>query len=201
MFLNSLPIEAILTKEQIQTATSNMFVDDHSSVVSGKTEEELLKNIGKEFDRIQKYLVSHKMKINPSKTQLMFINPTTSQKDTPVLIDGATIKHQNQIRILGMTLSSDLKWDNHIKSGATNVIKSLNAKNALLRSVRNQIPLKALAQVANNLINSTILYGAPIWASTSKSNIELIQRCQTRAARTVLQQKWHKKNKVHRQTL
>ena len=110
------------------------------------------------------------MQINPTKTQLMFLHPSAIQKTTPVSIEGAEIIHQDYIRILGINLSSDLKWDSHIKSGSSNMMKSINAKIALIRSVSNSIPKNALRIAANNLINSIILYGAPIWAATSQEN-------------------------------
>ena len=203
IFLNSLPLESIpaVAEANKQVATSNMFVDDHTSVVSGNTEEELLKNIQQEFIRIKTYLTEHKMQINPEKTQLMFLSPTESQKNKVIPIDGASLTHQNQIRILGMNISSDLKWDYHIKHGTANMLKSINAKNALIRSVRGLIPVNALGMIANNLINSTILYGAPIWAATSQENLDLIQKSQIRAARLVINQKWQKGKKSHRQNL
>ena len=104
IFLNSLPIYSIPA-----VATSNMFVDDLSSVISGETEADLTKNVIEEFNRVQEYLIEHKMKINPSKTQLMFINPSLTQKSTPIPIEGSPIMHQDQMRILGLNLSSDLK--------------------------------------------------------------------------------------------
>ena len=45
-----------------------------------------------------------------------------------------------------------------------------------------------------------IQYGAPIWATTTKSNIDRIQSYQIKAARTILSQKWiRNRNKQHRQ--
>ena len=203
LFLNSLPLNAIpaVANDASFCASSNMFVDDLSSVISGSTEEELLINIQAEFERIHQYLISHKMQINPSKTQLMFLHPSPTQRTIQIPINGASIQHQEHMRIPGVNLSSDLKWDIHIRHGAINMMKSLNAKNAIIKSIRHAIPTKALGNIANNLINSTIQYAAPIWATTSKENYEIIQKCQIRAARTVLNQKWHKGSKVHRQTM
>ena len=117
------------------------------------------------------------------------------------LIEGAIISHQENIRILGINMSADLKWDCHIKSGSTNMLKSINAKNALIRSVKDLIPTKALGQIANNLINSTILYGAPIWASTTQENLDLLQKSQMRAARLVQNKKRKNGSKNHRQKI
>ena len=178
IFLNTLPIASLpATKRPVEAnASSNQFVDDLNSVISGTNEEELNVNIQNEFLRIHNYLVSHKMQINSSKTQLMYLNPSKSQELNPLVIDKYKIKHQDNMKVLGITISANLKWDDHIKNGSNNMVKRLNAKNAMLRSLQNQIPFKALSMTANNLINSTIIYGAPIWAGTSCGNKDILQK-------------------------
>ena len=44
-------------------SNSNMFVDDLNSVITAKTESELIMKIQLEFKRIQDYLISHRMKL------------------------------------------------------------------------------------------------------------------------------------------
>ena len=203
IFMNSLPInlKKVAHKDRVVDAESNEFVDDLNSVVSGNTEDGLVANIKIEFERIQNHLVEHRMKINANKTQLMFISPSLTLQTTPITIDQSVIYHQEHIKILGITLSSNFKFDQHLRNGQTNMIKSLNAKTAMLRSIRKHIPIKPLAIVANNLINSTILYGAPIWAATSLANIAAVQKGQVKAAKMVLGVNWEKGIKTHRQTL
>ena len=53
--------------------------------------------------------------------------------------------------------------------------------------------------VANNLVNSTILYGAALWGTTTQSNFEKLQKSQIKAAKMVLNQKWEGKKIQHRQ--
>ena len=105
------------------------------------------------------------------------------------------------MKILGFSLSSDSKCDTHLKNCQSNMVNSLNAKNAMIRSIRNLIPKKELALVANNLINSTIVYGAPLWVTTTMENKEKIQKSQTKSARLVLASKWNNGKKMHRQDL
>ena len=200
IFVNSLPISATEmcedTKEKAGETTSNMFIDDLSSVSSADSEEELNTCIKKEFQRIEDYLVSLKMKINVDKTQLMYISPTTTQKIAKISLNGADILHQEHLKILGINLSSDLKFDHHLRTGSNNMIKSINSKMSLLRAVKPYIPTKDLALVGNNLINSTINYGAVIWGTTSKANKDAIQKSQVRAARLILNQSWYDKKKA-----
>ena len=211
LFLNSLPVnfdksESTQPAPQqdaigqiINDSNSNEFVDDLNSVVSTNNEDELNKKIIMEFDRIHDYLVSHGMKINNDKTQLMYINPSVQQKANPIHLQGSMILHQDQIRILGFTVSSDLKFDSHIRTGSNNMLKSLNSKSSMIRTLKNSIPMKALSLVANNLVNSTINYGSAIWALTTKVNKEAIQKSQIRAAKLGLDIGWFRGKRIHRQ--
>ena len=116
------------------------------------------------------------------------------------MLDWEKITHQPDIRILGITLSQNLQFDSHIWAGSTNMIKSSTYKTSLLKTLKPFLPHKALARIGNGLINSTILYGAPVWGVTKKANIEKIQQCQIKAGRTI--DGYGKKgSKSHRQTL
>ena len=199
IYLNNLPDLGKDKNVNQNTPISKQFVDDLNSVISGKDNEELMKNILKEYKRLEKILINHRMKINRGKTQLMYIKPEKELRNKILYIDNTEIKHQKTIKTLGVTIAEDLKFDEHLHKGKSNMQKSLNTEKALLKIVKPFISQKALAQVGSSLINSTILYAAPVWSRTSKSNMQKIQACQTRAARMVANQKWQKGKKSHRQ--
>ena len=83
-----------------------------------------------------------------------------------------------------------MKFDNHLWAGKKSVLKSINAKSALLKTIKPFISPQALAQVGASLINSTILYAAPLWGTTTKNNIAKIQKGQTKAARQIQGKAW-----------
>ena len=130
----------------------------------------------------------------------MCIKPEKELRNMSIRISKTEIKHQTTIKILGLTLSEDLKYDEHLFKGKTNLIKSVNVKSSLLRVLKSLIPLKSMQQVGNNLINSTILYAAPLWGLTTKSNIQKVQASQIKAARIVTGKKWRNGKIEHGQT-
>ena len=90
-----------------------------------------------------------------------------------------------------------MKFDSHLWAGKDSMTKSLNQKIALLKNIKPFITQKALAQVGASLINSSILYAAPVWGATTKANIQKIQSLQT-----IVGKAWQRnKNKQHRQEL
>ena len=76
------------------------------------------------------------------------------------------------------------------------MVKAINSKIALLRILKPFIPTKELGNIGSSS------YGAPVWGSTSKCNINRLQKCQTNAARVILRETWQiGVNKTHRQDL
>ena len=199
IFLNNLPDAEKSTTEKI-TTLSKQFVDDINSVIMAKTNSELMKRTLQEYKRIERQLINHRMKINGEKTQLMCIKPDKDLRKEVMTIGSAEIKHQSTIKILGLTLSEDMKFNDHLCKGKKNMVKSLNAKCSMLRLLKPFIPTKQLSQVGGSLINSTILYAAPVWGATSLSNIQQIQSCQIKAARMITGYRKRGYQKEHRQT-
>ena len=106
------------------------------------------------------------------------------------------------MKILGITLAENLSMDNHIWAGQKSMVRGINTKIALLRTLKPFLKTKDLGNIGSALINSTIAYGAPIWGMTTQKNIERLQSCQTRAARLVTGRGWQKgRIKEHRQTI
>ena len=166
-------------------STSKDFVDDLNVVAKGRTLLELKENIEDDLKRLETYLIDHKMVINTGKTQLMLINTKTEDSPFKVTINGQDIEHQEVMKILGITLSSDLKFDHHIWKGNQNMVKSVGFKISVLKTLKPFLPTKILAAVGNALVNSTIMYGAPLWGGTTSANIAKLQSAQVKAGRAI----------------
>ena len=203
-YVNELPLQVNEGKPSQDDNDSEgvEFVDDLNVVVKADTIEELKDKIVKEYEAVSKYLINHKMVVNPSKTQIMFINPPKNKPSPSVMINGNTIHHQKVIKILGISLTEDMKMDEHIWAGANSMVKAINRKTALLRCLKPFMPMEALGRIGAGLINSTILYGAPVWAQTTQKNIDLLQKQQIKAARLITSKGWQRgKKKEHRQVI
>ena len=95
-----------------------------------------------------------------------------------------------------------MKMDEHIWAGANSMVKAINRKTALLRCLKPFMPMEALGRIGAGLINSTILYGAPVWAQTTQKNIDFLQKQQIKAARLITSKGWQRgKKKEHRQVI
>ena len=155
-----------------------------------------------DFINLQTFLINNKMTINDSKTQLMTIKSKMTTNEASFQINDVTINTQPSMKILGVTLTPDLAFNEHLWEGKSSMTTSLNSKLAMLRKIKPYIPKKILGQVGANLINSTISYAAPLWGTTGTTNQARIQKLQTKGARIITSKGW-KKEKIttHRQDL
>ena len=105
--------------------------------------------------------------------------------------------------MLGITLTSALRYEAHIIEDKKAVTKAIYKKMSILRNVKPYVGLKTLANIGNSLIGSTIAYGAPIWAQTTAKNIAALQAAQTKAARLVTGKWWRGREgqREHRQPI
>ena len=179
-------------------STHKQYVDDGSTMVRGATMEQLAINIKEDFKGIQHYLQRHQMIINPGKTQLMQIKPL--QKETlKVELEGTVITSQEAIKILGLTINNELKYDEYLWKDNNSLVRRIQTRTSKVAALKSFLPPKTLNQIGNSLINSTIQYGAALWGATSDKNIKIIQAAQIRSAR-ILTKNWNRKGDgIHRQ--
>ena len=99
------------------------YIDD--TTVSEIIYKNVTSNIQDTVDRVQSWSVANKMQLNASKCKELVINFTKPKEEFPRLkILSGQIDIVNHARILGLTISNDLKWNLHI----TNIIKKANKR-------------------------------------------------------------------------
>ena len=107
-----------------------------SVVAKAATEEALKLKMIKEYESLSQYLEDHLMVVNNDKTQIMFINPDKEKPPPSIIIKGIKITHQPVLKILGVQLTENLSMDTHIWAGSQNMVKSINAKTALIKTIK-----------------------------------------------------------------
>ena len=203
IYINSMPAQVNNRTVAIEPSqsTCKQYVDDGTIIVRGKSISQLRRNIISDFRAVQDYLIEHRMVINASKTQLMLLLPHKEKEQFQIELDGNTIKSQKSIKILGLTLSDDLKFDEYIWKGKSSLIKRIKYRTSMVRTLKSYLPPRLIYQIGNSVINSTIQYGAALWGATSNCNIQKVQSAQIRAGR-LLTGNWRRGEiGLHRQQL
>ena len=124
------------------------------------------------------YAEDNQMKLNFEKTKLMLFNPSNSIDFQPdFVIDDHQLEMVEELRILGLTVRSDLKWSSNTK----NIVKKGNQRLWMVKRLKNiGAKTEDLVDVYIKQIRSVLEFAAPVWQSsltkTEKTDIERVQK-------------------------
>ena len=185
IYINTMPAQVNNQQLAVNTSqsTCKQFVDDGTIISRGRNILELKRNIEADFAAVRTYLIDLKMVINPEKTQLMVLKSSQLKEPLQIELNGSIITSQDKIKVLGLTISQDLKFDDFIWKEKGSLIRRIQYRTSMVKNLKAYLTPKTLHQVGNSLINSVIQYGAALWGATSETNIQRVQKAQTRAAR------------------
>jgi hypothetical protein len=164
--------------------SSSSFVDDWVLTIRETATRPLQQGIDETMLTIAEYMKSNKLAMNSEKTQLMVIaRDVTSYRsliiknDNPDLI----VKPVHSIRLLGITIASDLRWNNYLLSGKDSLVKQLRKRNTMLAKVCHFTTKQNRLKLANGIFASKLLYGIEAWGSAPNYLIQKIQAQQTKS--------------------
>ncbi|XP_078695698.1 uncharacterized protein LOC144924445 [Branchiostoma floridae x Branchiostoma belcheri] len=125
------------------------------------------------------------MKMNSRKCKALHICfARTSSTPEPLLIDGQTLETVVHIKVLGVTVQSDLKWEIQVD----NMISASNRKLFLLRRLKRfGVTTQDLTTVYIVYVRPTMEYAAPVWhPALNCTQSARLERQQKRACRIIL---------------
>ena len=95
------------------------------------------------------------------------------------------IESSSREKLLGGWISQNLKFTEHILSGDSSLIKTLNTRICGLRKVSRFLSFSSRKMIANGIIMSKIMYLIPVWSGCERYLINSLQIIQNKAARLV----------------
>jgi hypothetical protein len=96
--------------------------------------------------------------------------------------DGAVIEKVDAVRLLGITLSSDLKWDNHVENVCARAAKRLFS---LIQLRAIGVPPFSLEMYYKCVIRSLLLYASPAWCNLGNGLSDRLAKIDRRASRII----------------
>jgi Reverse transcriptase (RNA-dependent DNA polymerase)/Endonuclease-reverse transcriptase len=134
-----------------------------------------------DLDNIAMWCKVNYMEINESKSHHMAITKAKNIRKTLYSMNGKPIKQDNIMKILGITITQDLKWNVQTEIVRSKAAKLLGFLSRTLHSARPN----AKRTIYLSLVKSVLMYGSPAWHPTSKSNIAKLEVIQSRATRFI----------------
>ena len=132
------------------------------------------------------------MKFHPDKCQVLAITKKKTTIKKNYNLHDHTLEHVPSAKYLGVTITSDLKWESHV----TNISQKANKTIGFLKRNLNISNGKIKEKAYISLVRSTVEYASPVWdpyLQKDKYKIEMMQR---RAARFVTN-RYHNKSLVN----
>ena len=129
------------------------------------------------LDLIIAWCDNNKMLLNRRKCQQMLICRSKRQTLHP----HKDIDISNSIKILGITLTSNLTWTVHFD----NVLLSAFRRLHILRSLKPIIPKEKLLEVYRGSVLSLLLYASPVFGPLSDSIVSKMEKLTKRAHRII----------------
>lgn len=162
-----------------------LYVDDTSLYFSAPTIGELNSVLSNDLNAVSDWVTSNRLVLNILKTKSIVFGPHHSLGKNPTLdlqILGQSIKQDEKVRLLGITISNRLLWSDHINQILTKMGRSI----AAVRKCAHYLTPEMCRQVVQTLVLCHLDYFSVIWASAPKSELIKLQTDQNRAARLTL---------------
>jgi hypothetical protein len=164
---------------QLSTENAVAYADDLTLITSSKSRQAAQDKMQYLLNQITTWAASHHLTINTDKCFILPISPAARPKfiaGSPTLvINGTLLPVVDNVKILGLTLSHDLNWSNHIQKTKTKVSRMIGTLNRFGRTFTHKIR----RQVYTSFIKPQSNYCRPIWGNTkiSAQNMLISMRC------------------------
>ena len=173
------------------------YADDITIVSSGATLQEAKASAETVLASICSWSASNGLILNTAKCYTMYIAPCSRgpvEDACNLKLNGAgfSIDAVGKLKILGVTISSDLNWSVHAKSVRQSVTKMISVLNRFGCSLNNDVRCRIL----NAFIIPKLNYCQPVWCHVSKGEEKTINHVLLRAVKIVLHNKTAELNAV-----
>jgi len=139
------------------------YADDAYVTLTATTKQELISKVENSIESHQKYMSSIGMVINKDKTELIKFS---RKGDEIIELPNAKITSRKHMKALGVTISSDLSWDEHI----TNVINKTSYTIRLIKHLGTWLKTEDLLKIVTSKYFGITYYASPVWMTPDIGN-------------------------------
>ena len=161
-----------------------LFADDVLLYRSIRTDLDV-SELQNDLNELSAWSASNGMTFNTSKTKIMHISRKRAQFFPAYILSGTALTASNTVKYLGVTLSAQLSWNDHIKS----VSSSANRMLGFIKTVAFNASVHAKLALYKALVLPIVEYGLPAWLPQTKKQDDTLENIQRRATRFILGQK------------
>ena len=131
-------------------------------------------------DELQQFSINQNMSLNPLKCKEMVINFMNNNNSImkPVVLGGNVVERVSNYKLLGVQLSDDLKWNNHVDYIYKKACKKLYSLRVLRKAGVEQ---RNIPKVYLTTIRPVLEYAVPVWQAIPAYLVNRLESVQRRA--------------------
>ena len=191
LFTHDLP-----TRDDVTIAT---YADDTAFLSSSETPSEASGSIQQQLDCFHHWLTKWNIKVNTQKSS--HVTFTTRRGNCPSLfLNGIAIPNDNIVKYLGLHLDRRLTWKAHITAKRKQLDIKFK-KMYWLFGHKSELSLDNKVLLYKTILKPIWTYGIELWGTASNSNIEILQRFQSKVLRSITKAPFYVTNKNLHQDL
>ena len=160
-----------------------LFADDTTLYVTVDNDPTAAAQVlNKDLENMSRWADQWLVKFSPPKTETLYITKKKKKLQKPPLsMDGQLIREVKSHKHLGVTLSNDLSWNEHI----TNISASANRLLDVLNAFKYSLDRKSLERIYFSYVRPKLEYGAALWDNIPDYLVDLLEQVQIRAAKII----------------
>ena len=138
--------------------------------------------LNSDLDKIHSWSSKWLVDFNPAKTESVLFSRKRNQQQHPQLfLNNTIINEVNNHRHLGLILSCDLSWDNHVDNIISKVVPKLN----VLRKLKFQLDRVSLRKIYFSHIRPVLEYADVVWDFLPVRLLRRLENINLEAARII----------------
>lgn len=162
-----------------------LYADDTAIVTSSPRSSYIAQKLTKALHILETYFRKWKIRINPSKTELIIFTRRYSKqyvrKDN-VTFQGKIIQWLDHVKYLGVTFDKRLTWRKHIENTVRKGHMALRTLYPLI-CPRNGLDNNLKATLYNTCVRPVLTYAAAVWGYAASTHLQKLQRVQNKFIR------------------
>ncbi|KAL4103980.1 hypothetical protein QTP88_019293 [Uroleucon formosanum] len=142
------------------------FADDIAVIGIAKDTDSLEVAMNSALSLVSEWIVTNGLRISPSKTVAMTLTSKRRNRRPQFVLLEETLQLKEHIKYLGVELNFKLGFKEHIKMVRAKALKTSAALTRLMPNIGGPSP--TIRKLLTSVVNSYLLYAAPVWQSTTK---------------------------------
>ncbi|KAL1447444.1 hypothetical protein WDU94_005421 [Cyamophila willieti] len=152
------------------------YADDLAMVVLADTVDKVESVAGEALDKICRWMDEVGLQLAPEKTEACLLTGRKKCRNPDISLLGTKVIFTEKIKYLGVILDKGLSFKTHLDYVAEKASKAVNSLARIMP--RQGGPSTGKRKLLNNVIESIILYAAPVWSRIMNIKRNQLKVCQ-----------------------